>query len=402
MQSCRLRRAGLRMSTSCVLQRFLGTTFILYMWTMGVSAFTTQSEEHIVATDNCQFRGKLYKTEYRMEGEPVILRCPLVSPSLEANASAHTLLTWRKNNSAQLIPGEESRMWIEDGALWFLPALLEDSGTYICTVRNASHCEELKIFENTEASLPLISYLQFITQSTSGVLVCPDLKDFLSHKTDAKIQWYKDSVPLAQDNEKFQSVGGTTHLLLTDASMEDAGYYKCTMTFAHRGREYNVTRNIELLIKKRKEETIPVIISPLETIPASLGSRLTVPCKVFLGANTDPTIFVCWMANNTLVPFTYPGGRLTQGMNWEYSENNENYIEAPLIFDPVTKEDLNTDFKCIVFNQRTSQTQYATLKEASSTFSWQIALAPLPLVILVLGGIWIYKWYKHRAEKHMV
>jgi interleukin 1 receptor type 2 len=70
-----------------------------------------------------------------MEGEPVILRCPLVSPSLEANASAHTLLTWRKNNSAQLIPGEESRMWIEDGALWFLPALLEDSGTYICTVR---------------------------------------------------------------------------------------------------------------------------------------------------------------------------------------------------------------------------------------------------------------------------
>jgi interleukin 1 receptor type 2 len=47
----------------------------------------------------------------------------------------------------------------------------------------------------------------------------------------------------------------------------------------------------------------------------------------------------------------------------EYSENNENYIEAPLIFDPVTKEDLNTDFKCIVFNQRTSQTQYATLKE---------------------------------------
>jgi hypothetical protein len=33
--------------------------------------------------------------------------------------------------------------------------------------------------------------------------------------------------------------------------MEDAGYYKCTMTFAHRGREYNVTRNIELLIKSK-------------------------------------------------------------------------------------------------------------------------------------------------------
>ncbi|KAM9584819.1 uncharacterized protein ACIGJ3_001760 [Trichechus inunguis] len=35
----------------------------------------------------------------------------------------------------------------------------------------------------------------------------------------------------------------------------------------------------------------------------------------------------------------------------------------------------------------------------SSTFSWGIALAPLSLVFLVLGGIYMHRWCKHRPEK---
>ena len=31
--------------------------------------------------------------------------------------------------------------------------------------------------------------------------------------------------------------------------MEDAGYYTCAMTFAHKGRQYNITRNIKLQVK---------------------------------------------------------------------------------------------------------------------------------------------------------
>ncbi|KAM9212107.1 uncharacterized protein PS065_011553 [Dugong dugon] len=35
----------------------------------------------------------------------------------------------------------------------------------------------------------------------------------------------------------------------------------------------------------------------------------------------------------------------------------------------------------------------------SSTFSWGIALAPLSLVFLVLEGIYMHRWCKHRPEK---
>ena len=31
--------------------------------------------------------------------------------------------------------------------------------------------------------------------------------------------------------------------------MEDAGYYTCAMTYAHKGRQYNITRNIKLRVK---------------------------------------------------------------------------------------------------------------------------------------------------------
>lgn len=46
-----------------------------------------------------------------------------------------------------------------------------------------------------------------------------------------------------------------------------------------------------------------------------------------------------------------------------YSENNENYVEVPLIFDPVRREDLHTDFRCAVRNTMSSQTLRTMVKE---------------------------------------
>ncbi|XP_035552111.1 interleukin-1 receptor type 2 isoform X3 [Canis lupus familiaris] len=364
-QDTLLQSAGSEISISRVLRKLPETMFILYMLIMGVSAFTIQPEEHPGAAENCQFRGKYFKTDFRVEGEPVVLRCPQVQPWLWTSVSPHTSLAWRKNDSARMVPGkEETRMWVQDGALWILPALQEDSGTYICTARNASYCDEmsveLRVFEKTEASLPFISYPQILTLSTSGFLVCPDLSEFTHNKMDMKIQWYKDSVLLDQDNEKFLNVKGTSRLLIHNVSVEDAGYYSCAVTFTHEGMLYNVSRNIELrvnseylLLRKRRGDNSCDYLPPPDHI----------------------------------------------GFTGEYSENNENYIEVPLIFDPVIREDLNTDFKCFVRNTLSFQMLHATVKEAAS-FSWGMVLAPLSLVILVLVGIiWMHRRCKHRSGK---
>ncbi|KAM9212055.1 interleukin-1 receptor type 2 [Dugong dugon] len=403
MQSCRLLGAGPQLSTFCVLQKLSGTMFILCMVIMGASAFTVQPEEHTVAARNCQFRGKHFKKYYWVEGEPVVLRCPQARSWLQTSASSHFNTTWHKNDSGRMVPGEEEkRLWVQDGALWILPALQRDSGTYVCTVRNASYCDEmsieLSVLENTEASLPFTSYLQIVTLSTLGLLSCPELSDFTRNKTGLNIQWYKDSALLDQDNRKFLSLRGTTRLFIYNVSVEDAGYYSCGLPFSHNGTQYSITRNIKVRVNQKEEEPIPVIVSPHQTILASLGSRLTIPCKVFLGVGIKSTSIVWWTANDTIIDSAYPGGRVTEGLEKEYSENNENYIEVPLVFDPVIKEDLKTDFKCIVTNRMSLQTLRTTVKEAS-TFSWGIALAPLSLVFLVLGGIYMHRWCKHRPEK---
>ncbi|EPY79233.1 interleukin-1 receptor type 2 precursor [Camelus ferus] len=311
--------AGPEGSTSCVLQKFLGAVFILCMLVTGVSAFIIQPEERTVAAGNCQFRGKHVKTRVMLEGEPVAIRCPQLL--YWDDASAHINMTWRKNESAVTVPGEEeARVWVQDGVLWIVPASRGDSGTYTCTLRNASYCDEmsveLRVLEKTEVSRPLISYPQILPLSSSGMLVCPDLSEFIRNKTDVKIQC---------------------------VSEEDAGYYSCVMTFAHGGKQYSITRNIKVRVNR---------------------SRLTIPCVVFLGAGMPVTTMLWWMANSTQVKDAYQGGRVTEGPRKEYSQNNENYIEVPLIFDPVIREDLHTNYKCVVSNTAHFQTLRTTVKEA--------------------------------------
>lgn len=46
---------------------------------------------------------------------------------------------------------------------------------------------------------------------------------------------------------------------------------------------------------------------------AVTGSRLTIPCKVFLGAGIHTTTLLWWTANNTRIEDAYHGGRVTEG-----------------------------------------------------------------------------------------
>lgn len=125
-----------RIFLRCAVYPWVGSTLILgtcfVMWeVLGPNAYYLWLTVH---GDNCQFRGKDSKSELRLEGEPVVLRCPMVLHS-DTSSSSHSLLTWSKLNSSQLIPGDEPRMWVKGDTLWVLPAVQQDSGTYICTFR---------------------------------------------------------------------------------------------------------------------------------------------------------------------------------------------------------------------------------------------------------------------------
>ncbi|NXW88307.1 IL1R2 protein, partial [Alopecoenas beccarii] len=332
-----------------------------------------------------------FKHYYELHGEPVVLKCP--SPRYKhLDFSALTPnITWYKNGSKTMISGrdEDPRIWAKGDALWFLPAMVEDSGVYICTRRNSSYCAEvsihLTVMEKTAARE--IAYLQVLFTSTSGKIVCPDLWDFTPNRTSLELKWYKDALPLEDDNEKFVNLKGSSSLIITSVLPTDAGYYTCKMPFLYEGVMYEISRTINLEIVGKYQ--------PLKTLQplreSLLCSKMTLPCKVFVGLSSHMHTDVEWLANDTAVSVVYKQSRVTEGERQEIVENGENFIEVPLIFDSVKEVDFYTDFTCLAQNRYGYQVLPTRVKQEAVGLSWYIATIPIALACVILGGICMHK-----------
>ncbi|NWH22839.1 IL1R2 protein, partial [Grus americana] len=334
-----------------------------------------------------------FKHYYELHGEPVVLKCP--SPRYKhLDISALTPnITWYKNSSKSMISGrdEDPRIWAKGDALWFLPAMLEDSGVYICTRRNSSYCAEvsihLTVVEKTAARE--IAYLQVLFTFTSGKIVCPDLWDFTPNRTSLELKWYKDALPLEDNGEKFVILKGSASLIVTSVVPTDAGYYTCKMSFPYEGVMYEITRTIQL-------ETVERVV--LHMCPNGFlifllptGSKMTLPCKVFVGLSSHVHTDVEWLANDTSVDVVYKQSRVTEGERQEIVENGENFIEVPLIFDSVEEVDFYTDFTCLAQNRYGYQVLPTRVKQEAVGLSWYIAMIPVALACVIVGGICTHK-----------
>ncbi|XP_039378363.1 interleukin-1 receptor type 2 [Mauremys reevesii] len=399
MQNQRFQDAVPHFSLSCFPWKKMAGLLFICTYIVDASAFRIQRVE---STENCQDHTTYFKHYFALKGEPVILKCPS-SEYKHLDFSNHPCnLTWSKNDSKPMNQGgdEERRIWAQGDALWFLPASLEDSGQYICTRRNSSYCADVSIHLTVteKTAVHEISYHQILFTFTSGKLVCPDLGDFIQKETDLELKWYKDSVPLDEDNKKFKSLKGTNFLYISSVSSKDSGYYTCEMSFLYGRTQYNITRTIQLRTLEQEKRFGPVIVYPdQKTTLAVLGSKLILPCKVFIGSSKHFHTFVTWLANDTYIDTTYKQRRVTEGEHLEIVENDENYIEVPLIFDPVREMDFYTDFKCEAQNSLGHQVLLTRVEQGASSFPWHIAAIPVALTCLILGGLCMHKCWKRRA-----
>ncbi|NXX13523.1 IL1R2 protein, partial [Podargus strigoides] len=332
-----------------------------------------------------------FKHYYEQHGEPVVLKCPSPRHKHLDFSALTPNITWYKNGSKTMISGrhEDPRIWAKGDSLWFLPAMLEDSGVYICTRRNSSYCAEvsihLTVVEKTAARET--AYLQVLFTFTSGKIVCPELWDFAPNRTSLELKWYKDALPLEDNNEKFVILKGSSSLIMTSVLPTDAGYYTCKMSFPFEGATYEITRTILL-------ETVVLHIYPngffkIFLLPA--GSKMTLPCKVFVGLSSHVHTDVEWLANDTNVDVVYKQSRVKEGERQEIVENGENFIEVPLIFDSVEEVDFYTDFTCLAQNRYGYQVLPTRVKQEAVGLSWYIAMIPVALACTILGAICIHK-----------
>ncbi|NXM56955.1 IL1R2 protein, partial [Illadopsis cleaveri] len=335
-----------------------------------------------------------FKHYYELHGEPVVLKCP--SPRYKhLDLSGFTPnITWHKNGSNTIISGrdEDSRIWAKGNALWFLPVRLEDSGVYICTKRNSSYCAtvsiHLTVVEKTAARE--IAYPQILFTFTSGKIVCPDLWDFTPNRTSLELKWYKDALPLEEDNERFIILKGSASLIMTSVLPTDMGYYTCKMSFPFEGVVYEITRTIQLETVG-KYKAIWRLTSVLKVVVLDVCSKMTLPCKVFVGLSSHFQTDVEWLANDTSIDVVYKQSRVTEGERQEIVENGENFIEVPLIFDSVEEVDFYTDFTCVAQNTYGYQVLPTRVKQEAVGLSWYIAMIPVALACVILGGICMHK-----------
>ncbi|NWT59582.1 IL1R2 protein, partial [Erythrocercus mccallii] len=337
-----------------------------------------------------------FKHYYELHGEPVVLKCP--SPRYKhLDFSALTPnITWHKNGSNTMISGrdEDSRIWAKGNALWFLPVMLEDSGVYICTKKNSSYCAEVSIYltvvEKTAARE--IAYPQVLFTFTSGKIVCPDLWDFTPNRTNLELKWYKDALPLEDDNERFIILKGSASLIMTSVLPTDAGYYTCKMSFPFEGVAYEITRTIQLETVGGGSKAIWRLTSVLKVVVFDVrGSKMTLPCKVFVGLSSHFQTDVEWLANDTSIDVVYKQSRVTEGERQEIVENGENFIEVSLIFDSVEEVDFYTDFTCLAQNRYGYQVLPTRVKQEAVSLSWYIAMIPAVLACVIVGGICTHK-----------
>nr|XP_034971129.1 interleukin-1 receptor type 2-like isoform X2 [Zootoca vivipara] len=368
------------LTLSCFLWNMVPRLLCIFIAnTLDTSAFRIQRTG---SADNCQDRTVHFRSTFVLAGEPVVLKCPPLRYK-QMDAFGQPLnLTWGKNGSATIIPAgyRETRILLQDDALWFLPASTEDSGEYICTRRNSSYCADVSVPLTVveKSAVRNISYLQKAFTFSPGKVVCPALESFVQKNTNYELKWYKDSTPLAIDNQKFAVLKGTNYLIINSVSLDDSGYYTCQLTFRHEAGQYNITRTIQL---------------------EALGSRLTMICKVLTGESSHFYTEVWWLANKTYIGRLYQKGRVTEGERQELVENGENYIEVPLIFDPVKEADFNTDFTCVAHNSLGHEIRAAQVKQQERDTSWYLALIPVALVVAIAGGVCLHKCWKRRSAR---
>ncbi|XP_071601272.1 interleukin-1 receptor type 1-like isoform X2 [Heliangelus exortis] len=223
-------------------------------------------------------------------GEPTAISCPV-----------HTLpvlppdnLTWYKNGSATPITTErDARIHQREGLLWFIPAMLEDSGLYECVVRSLNHSNKktinLSVFKNDNGLCfnGKMKFEQKVMSRNTGKIICPDLEYFKGEDNDQpEVYWYKECKPGFLEDKRLVLAESENAVLIHNVSVQDRGNYTCRMVYTYMGKQYNVSRTMSLEVKERPVQMRPEFIYPKNnTIQVELGSHVVMECNISSGIN---------------------------------------------------------------------------------------------------------------------
>ncbi|NXY55719.1 IL1R1 protein, partial [Callaeas wilsoni] len=334
--------------------------------------------------EKCEAYNVMLRQSLVPDGQPLAIKCSL-EKSLK---SGDYNLTWYKVGNQTAVPRDKlSRVHQQRNLIWFLPAMLEDSGDYECVIRNLTSCKKMctkvTVFERIDGLCinEKFAVEEVIFTSSSAKVVCPHLDYFRNEKNIQPVRWYKDCQLLK--GKRFAL--SNSDLIIFNVTVHDRGNYTCETTYTYNGKQYNISRDISLIVEVTPPKKPPEISYPRNnSIEVELGSQVTVDCNTTGADGYEPFLNGLWFYGSVC-------HLLDRG---ETSYDGRPMHSVKLIISEVSSEDYEQPFVCQASNAFGQVASYIILKHRVPDIRRWLTGGLVSLLILTFITLIIYKIFK--------
>ncbi|NXL18566.1 ILRL2 protein, partial [Setophaga kirtlandii] len=349
--------------------------------------------------EKCEAYDVMLKQSLVPLGQPLAIKCSL-EKSLK---SGDYNLTWYKVGNKRAVPRDKlSRVHQQKNLIWFLPAMLEDSGDYACVIRDLTSCKKMctkvTVFERIDGLClnEKFAVEEVIFTSSSAKVVCPHLDYFRKDKNIHPVHWYKDCQLL--EGKRFAL--SNSDLIIFDVTIHDGGNYTCETTYTYNGKQYNISRDISLIVEVTPPKKPPEITYPRNnSIEVELGSQVTVDCNTTGADGYEVNVIFCtsnthgylWSLALVMLIHSFPECHIPLG---ETSYDGRPMHSVKLIISEVSSEDYEQPFVCQASNAFGQVASYIILKHRVPDIKRWLIGGLVSLLILTFITLIIYKIFK--------
>ncbi|KAL3991287.1 hypothetical protein ACER0C_010912 [Sarotherodon galilaeus] len=350
-----------------------------------------------------------------VEGEVGWLSCPLFShPSVynytSTQSAGHNLFWYRlpEGHDLEQPITYSSRLSKDRERLFLQPATADDTGQYICMLRNKSSCSKiairLKVLQPDDVvkcGLPVaVAPIEDLIPLQEGkTLNCPDLQDATKmSESTPKVQWYFAAhlvcgwYPFWNSDREQKGNSLQVHLMMEQYQ----GLYYCRVQYQRRNQTLNFTRSINvtaiLPLSLPKE---PSIMNPTndQIFTVKTGTEVRLVCRGQLPFVLDKPWREIWWTVDGKTLDKLPD-RFKQINRVVRDHFRDLTIESILVIQDFQSKDLKREFYCSVKNERGFDTRRAQLEEEVSlpTVELGCGLGVTLLLMLILFVVYHVFW----------
>ncbi|XP_029460692.1 interleukin-18 receptor accessory protein [Rhinatrema bivittatum] len=343
------------------------------------------------------------RLRYRARSEEQFyLQCDSPHPPFQNSVHFfnHSSVKWfRQQENETLLELENSSK--DSNTLWFLPARINDSGTYICTWQE-NDCVKIILEVHGKEKANCSDYGEsniYIVVGTGKSIFCPAVNcDNDLQRSAEKITWYKDEKAFVMSSPRVEVKPNKIEFFRIDK--HDTGTYACDYVQCDNTSLCDITNKwimravLKVIVIAENTKHTPTILDPQKdtTMEVELGKPHEISCKVSFGFEINYSPRIKWLSTIR----ESKGGRLEQKSKRVQSKQlyGETYLHVAKL-NEVTEEDLRDIFTCHAQNSVGNSTVALKLEQKKTDRMYFIYILCITVVLLlaVLSGsgfVYIY------------